>query len=44
MFDVTVDGETERVDWAVCPPVGPVVVRLAERGVAVTVSPTGPDR
>ncbi|MFC7070848.1 hypothetical protein ACFQL9_14450 [Halobaculum lipolyticum] len=41
-FDVTVDGETERVDWAVCPPVGPVVVRLGERGVAVTVTPLGP--
>lgn len=42
-FEVTVEGETERVDWTECPPIGPVVVRVSEDGVAVTAPPSEPN-
>ncbi|WP_277555195.1 hypothetical protein [Halobaculum limi] len=41
-FRLEYDGRTERIDWALCPPVGPVVVTRTDAGVSVTVRPLGP--
>jgi hypothetical protein len=40
-FTVETDGETEQYNWVRCAPNGPIVVTVSDRGVSVSVRPTG---